>query len=132
MDNLKSICLLAATLGLAWLGGAVAGDSSNYSNKWRIECSGRAQGEGDIHFRVTPKEGAETDVDVAIAQGRSENDVARDVRDAFKSQLPTDRYHVESDDGEDVLIKVKEGTPDISLVLVESTVEHVRLHVERE
>ena len=132
MDNLKTICLLTAALAIAWLGGAVAGDDSNYSNKWRIECSGRAEGEGDIHFRVTPKEGAETDVEVAIAQGRSENDVARDIRDAFQSQLPPERYRVESDDGEDVLIKVKKGTPDVSLVLVESTVEHVRLHLERE
>ena len=132
MENLKSVCFLAAALGVAWLGGAVAGDDSKYSNKWRIECSGRAEGEGDIHFRVTPKEGEETDVNVAIAQGRSENGVARDIRDAFKSQLPTERYHVESDDGEDVLIRAKSGTPDISVVLIESTVEHVRLHLERE
>jgi hypothetical protein len=132
MDKLKSVCFLTAALAIAWLGAAIAADDSSYSNKWRIECSGRAQGEGDIHFRVTPKEGEETDVDVAIAQGRSENDVARDIRDAFKSQLPTERYHVESDDGEDVLIRVKKGTPDFSLVLVESTVEHVRLHLEHE
>ncbi|MGH8263519.1 MAG: hypothetical protein ACRET4_08565 [Steroidobacteraceae bacterium] len=132
MDNLKSLSILAAALGIAWLGGALAGEDSDYSNKWRIECSGRAQGEGDIHFRVTPKEGEETEVDVAISQGRSENDVAHDIRDAFQSQLSPQRYHVESDDGEDVLIKVKEGTPDFSLVLVESTVEHVRLHLQRE
>jgi len=131
MDSLRSVGMVAA-LAIAWLGGALAGDDSDYSNKWRIECSGRAQGEGAIHFRVTPKEGEEAQVDVRIAQGRSENDVARDIRDAFQSQLSPERYRVESDDGEDVVIKVKSGTPDFSLVLVESTVEHVRLHLERE
>lgn len=132
MDTLKSLCILTAALGIAWLGGAVAGDNPEYSNKWRIESSGRAEGEGAIHFRVTPKEGDATDVDVTIPQGRSENEVAHDIRDAFQSQLPTERYQIESDDGEDVLIKVKSGTPDFSLVLVESTVEHVRLHLQRE
>jgi hypothetical protein len=132
MDSLKSISILAAALGIAWLGGAIAADDSDYSNKWRIECSGGAEGEGAIHFRVAPKEGDETEVDVKIAQGRSENDVAHDIRDAFQSQLSPQRYHVESDDGEDVVIKVKSGTPDFSLVLVESTVEHVRLHLQRE
>jgi hypothetical protein len=132
MDSLRSAGILAAALGIAWLGGAIASDDSEYSNKWRIECSGRAEGEGAMHFRVTPKEGETKDVDVRIAQGRGENAVARDIRDAFQAQLSPQRYHIESDDGEDVVIKVKSGTPDFSLVLVDSSVEHVRLHLQRE
>ena len=43
-----------------------------------------------------------------IKNGRSENNVAKDVRDGFKSGLSAE-YNVEVDDGEDVLIKAKDS-----------------------
>jgi len=107
-------------------------DASPTSNKWRIEMSGQALTTGDIVFRVTPRQGEAVDVVVGIKSGRAENNVARDVRDALAAKLSPDRYSVEVDDGEDILIKKKEGQPDFALELVESSVQNVSIKVEGE
>jgi hypothetical protein len=107
-------------------------DSSATSNKWRIEMSGQALNSGDIVFRVTPRQGDAVDVSVGIKSGRAENNVAKDVRDALAAKLSPDRYSVEVDDGEDILIKKKEGQPDFALELVESNVRNVSIKVEGE
>ena len=41
-------------------------------------------------------------------------------------------YHVEVDDGEDVLIKVKNPMPKFTVALVDSSVKSVHIHVETE
>lgn len=101
------------------------------SNKWRIEVSEGANNDGTILFRVTPKDGAPVDVSVAIKDGRGEDGVARDIRDAFKATLDSKEYHAEVDDGEDVLVKKHRG-PDFELKLIESTVKGTRLDIEKE
>jgi hypothetical protein len=123
---------LAAALSLA-AGTAAAEqqDQPSYSNKWRIEVSETARSDGTMLFRMTPKEGTPVDVTVSIKDGRGENNIAKDIRDAFKVALDAKSFHTETDDGEDVLLKKKKG-PDFALVLVESTVEAVRLNIEKE
>jgi hypothetical protein len=116
--------LLVAAIGLA--------DASPSSNKWRIELSGQALTTGDIVFRVTPRQGDAVDVSVGIRSGRAENNVAKDVRDALAAKLSPDRYTVEVDDGEDILVKKKAGQPDFALELVESNVQNVSIKVEGE
>ena len=121
---------LAAALVLA-SGMAAADDQPSYSNKWRVEVSESAKSDGTMLFRVTPKDGTPVDVTVSIKDGRGENNIAKDIRDAFKAALDPKSFHTETDDGEDVLLKKKKG-PDFALVLVESTVESVRLNIEKE
>jgi hypothetical protein len=127
--KLAAISAAAASLLLAAIGFA---DTSPTSNKWRIELSGQALTTGDILFRVTPRQGEAVDVSVGIRSGRAENNVAKDVRDALAARLSPDRYTVEVDDGEDILIKKKEGQPDFALELVESNVQNVSIKVEGE
>jgi hypothetical protein len=79
--------------------------SAGSSNKWRIEVSEGANSDGEIVFQVTPEGGEAIEVRVAVEDGTRENKVARTISDAFESQLPSDDYHVEVDDGEDVLVK---------------------------
>lgn len=105
---------------------------SNPSNGWRIECSGNAESAGTINFKVQPNQGEAIPISVQIKKGRSENEVAKDIRDAFRAQLPNERYQAETDDGEDVLVKSKNDQPDFSIVLIGSDVEKVRLNLERE
>ncbi len=93
-----------------------------YSNKWRIEVKEGANNDGVARFRLTPKGEAATEVTVNVKDGRSENGVARDVKDTFKAALDPKRFHVEVDDGEDVLVK-KKGGPDFALQLLESTLK---------
>jgi hypothetical protein len=120
---------VAASLALAAM--ALA-DTAPTSNKWRIELDGQAVKTGDIQFRVTPRQGDPIDVIANIRSGRAENNVAKDVRDAFAAKLSPERYTVEVDDGEDILIKKKSGQPDFALELVESNVQNVSIKVEGE
>ena len=120
---------VAATLLLGAL--SYAGGSAT-SNKWRIEMSGQALTTGEIVFRVTPRQGEAVDVSVGIKSGPDENNVAKDVRDALAAKLSPDRYSVEVDDGEDILIKKKDGQPDFALELVDSNVRNVNIKVEGE
>ena len=79
-----------------------------------------------------PKGEAHQEVTVAIAKGTGENAVARAIRDALKAQLDSKRFHVDVDDGEDVLIKKRGRTPDIALRVAENTVAGVRLNTDKE
>ena len=124
---------LAAAASLATMGPAALADSeTGASNKWRIEVSEGANTAGTIAFRVTPSQGPGTDIAVDIAEGRSENGVADDIRDALAAQLPSDRYTVETDDGEDVLVKKVDGQPDFTIALVSSNVEGTRVNLQHE
>jgi hypothetical protein len=107
-------------------------DTAATSNKWRIELDGQALKTGDIQFRVTPRQGESTDITVNIRAGHAENNVAKDVRDAFAAKLSPERFTVEVDDGEDILIKKKDGQPDFALELIESDVQNVSIKVEGE
>ena len=130
MPKLRSISTaIVSTLLLAAISYA---ETSATSNKWRIEMSGQALTSGDIVFRVTPRQGEAVDVSVGIKSGRDENNVAKDVRDALAAKLSPDRYSVEVDDGEDILIKKKEGQPDFAVELVDSNVRNVSIKVEGE
>lgn len=123
------IAAVGASLMLAAISFA---DSAPNSNKWRIEIDGKPVKTGDMEFRVTPSQGDAIDVVATIRSGRSENNVAKDVRDAFAAKLSPERYTVEVDDGEDVLIKKKDGQPDFALELVESSVQNVSVKIEGE
>jgi hypothetical protein len=102
-----------------------------YSNKWRIEVKEGANNDGVARFRVTPQGESAVEVTVNIKDGRSENGVARDVKNTFKAALDPKRFHVEGDDGEDVLVK-KKGGPDFALELLESTLKGTHFDLERE
>ena len=130
MFRIRTALLLAAAF--SFVGLPVHADDLKLSNKWRIQCSGNAESDGEIQFRVTPRNGAPTNVVVQIKDGRSENGVARDIREAFQAQLPKGRYDVETDDGEDVLIKKDLTEPQFEVALISSTVEDVRLNLDRE
>lgn len=126
----RSLRLLVGGALLALASGAPAGEP-RYSNKWRIEIDEGANNDGVLRFQVTPKGDAPTEVVVNVEEGRSENGVATDVARAFEAALDQARYHVEKDDGEDVLVKKKDG-PDFSIELLEDTVRGTNVDLERE
>lgn len=111
---------------------AVVPDRSDFSNKWRLECSGGADSDGRIVLHLTPKEGELRIITVAVTRGTGENAVARTIRDALRSQLDKKAFEVETDDGEDVLVKRRGRTPDFALQVAENTVEGVRLNLDKE
>src|SRR5689334_18134928 len=129
---MKLAAISTAVVSSLVLAALAFADASPTSNKWRIELSGQALTTGELVFRVTPSQGEATDVAVAVKSGRAENNVAKDVRDAFASQLSPQRFSIEVDDGEDVLVKKKDGQPDFALELVEASVQNVTVKVEGE
>jgi hypothetical protein len=129
---MKLAAISTAVVSSLILAALAFADASPTSNKWRIELSGQALTTGELVFRVTPSQGESTDIAVAIKSGRDENNVAKDVRDALAAKLSPQRFSVEVDDGEDVLLKKKEGQPDFALELVNASVQNVTVKVEGE
>ncbi|HEY0334736.1 MAG TPA: hypothetical protein VGC74_13650 [Stenotrophomonas sp.] len=96
------------------------------SNKWRIEVDGQAETAGVVQLAATPVGGTSMQVDVPVAKGLRENHVARLIRDALKKAIGK-QYHVEIDDGEDVLVKRRLGKPDLDLQVTGNSVQGIRL-----
>ncbi|BCT91647.1 hypothetical protein LYSHEL_06710 [Lysobacter helvus] len=118
-----------AGLGLALV--ATVALAAGTSNKWRLQFSGGADSDGRIVLEITPAEGEPMRATAEIRKGRGENAVARDVRDALRAQVGK-RYHVETDDGEDVLVKKRRGERDFIVTIVENSVQGVRINPETE
>lgn len=123
------IAIKAGAAGLLVLSSAALAD---LSNKWRLEFSGDAESSGEIIFRVTPQGGVPVDAVVAISNDTGENEIAEAVTLGLQAQLPPEAYHVERDDGEDVLVKKLEGAADFGLAIASNTVEGVRINPDRE
>lgn len=122
--------LLVTSALLVLLTGSFA--IADASNKWRLQFSGKAKSNGTIVLKFFPTSGDPISVEIPIAKGTSENGVAKVVTTVLQSELPTDHYHVERDDGEDVLIKRRLFTEWFDIVVVSNTVEHVRIRPDRE
>lgn len=131
--RMRLVWAAAAMAATILAGTATVAKDVKPSHKWRIEISEGANSDGTIRFAVTPVGGEITTVEVPIEDGRSENNVAKDVRDGFIRVLPADQYEVEVDDGEDVLVKSKSReAAKFTVALVDSSVKSVRINVEHD
>jgi len=106
--------------------------ASGLSNKWRIEVSEGANSDGIISFLISPETSDNIQVDVAIPKGTGENHVARIIKKTMQQTLPKKRFHVERDDGEDVLVKKKHHQARFGLTLVSNSVKSVRINIDKE
>jgi len=119
--------ILGLCLGLL----ASVASADGVENKWRLEVSGNAESAGHIVLQLAPAEGDPIRMTVDVPKGRGENDIAKDVRDALQAQAGK-RYSVETDDGEDVLVKKHEGERDFVITIVENSVLGVKINVDAE
>lgn len=126
--NLRSATLAAFLFVFA----ACASTSANLSNKWRLEVSGGADADGTIVVQVLGVGAVIAEVPVQIPRGTGENAVARRVSEELRLQLPADRFAVEVDDGEDVLIKKRGRAEDFEVRIASNTVQGTRVNVQRE
>ena len=110
----------------------VSSKKLSYTDDYRISVDDDADTDGEIVFRVTPKDGTATDVKVAIKKGTNENEIARTIKQAFVDQLGTKEQNIEMEDGENVIIERSMGSKDVSLVLVSTTVKGVDVKVHRD
>jgi len=106
--------------------------ASGVSNKWRIQVSESAKSAGEISFLISPADEESILVVVEIPDGTWENHVARIIRDTMKEKLPKKHFHIEVDDGEDVLIKKRHHQSNFGLKVVDNTVKSVRINLDKE
>ena len=121
--------------GFALLAGLLLGTqalASDLSNKFRLECSGGADWDGVVTIVVTPDGGEPIETVTEVKKGTSENHVAKAIVEALKAQLPQDQFHIERDDGEDVLVKRRLGEHRLGLAVTPITGKGVRINVDRE
>ena len=113
---------------------AVAQDAAklDLSNKWRIQISEGAKSDGELRFLISPKDGTPLEVAVEIKDGRWENGIAKDIRDRLRQALDAKAFHVEVDDGEDVLVQKRGKAPRFEVRLLESTVKATRIGIDKE
>ncbi len=122
-----------ASLILAVTALLVTASASATENRWRLEFSGRAETAGTLVFEIRPEagQGEARQVSVEIRDRLSENRIAKAVTRALAAELGKD-YHVERDDGEDVLVKRHHGVANFDVIVVSNTVQGVRINVDRE
>ena len=101
------------------------------SNKWRIEFNEAAQSDGSIVFSVMRQGAVPVQVVTNVPGGLTENDIADLVGKSFKTTLNAG-YQIEIDDGEHVLVKKDDDSPDFEIRLVSSTVPGVEIDLQRE
>lgn len=124
--------LILAAICLLLLGIAGSADARP-SNKWRIQCNSDADSDGVVTLLLSPKGAEAIEVAIAISKDTGENAVASTIRKALKAdERVAERYKVEVDDGEDVLVKKRGGEPDFDLTVVSNTVKGIRINLDRE
>lgn len=102
------------------------------SNKWRLECSGNAESDGAVVLRISQQDADPITIEVPIKNRTSENGVAKTIVKVLKANLDKKAFHVERDDGEDVLVKKKGKTKNFGLEIVSNSVKDLRLHLQKE
>jgi|KBSSwiStaDraftv2_1062776.scaffolds.fasta_scaffold3106286_1 hypothetical protein len=124
----KSVSALAAGLLLA-VGASIT--QAEPAAKWRIQFDDYTSNDGTITFHVAPDGGTAVDVETKIKKGTGASTVARSVKDSLKASLGKG-YDVETDDGQDVVIRAVSKTPKFDLTLTGSTVAGLSVRFKKE
>jgi len=131
----RSFPRVLALVAVAWLAVCAApsyADSSEKpANKWRIIFDDRADNDGTIVFRIAPVGKDPIDVETKIPAGTSENHAADILSDSLKASLGKG-FHVETDDGEDVLIKRRGDTPKFFVTMVSTSLTGLNVKVKKD
>jgi hypothetical protein len=122
---------VALALCFAFSATLVAADAApKPSGKWRIEFDHWTETEGELVLHFAPVTGDPVDVTTKIPVNTRENLVAELVAGSLKGQLGGG-YHVEVDDGEDVIVKVKGKTPKFVLTVGSTTFTGLKVKLKR-
>jgi hypothetical protein len=111
--------------------GASAADKAapTHSERWNIEVKGNAKSDGELALRVTPNQGEPQDLTVKVANGRTEKQIATDIRDVLTQKLPSERYDI-SASGDEVEVKAKKNQPAFVVEFVSSTVAEAQISIK--
>jgi len=127
-SNLKPPVTVLAAIGMTVLATIAQADPAG---KWRIEFGSHADDDGVITLRVSPEGGTPVEVETKVVAKSGADKVANAVRDSLRATLG-EGYHVEIDDGEDVVIGRRAKTPKFEVTLAGSTITGLEVKVGRE
>ncbi len=127
-SRLGPVAAAFAALGVGVFATIAQADAAG---KWRIAFGHRAANDGTITLRISPEGGVPVDVETKIPARSGADKVAKAVRDSLKVSLG-EGYHVETDDGEDVVIGRTGKTPKFELTLASSTLTGLEVNIRRE
>lgn len=124
----RTAAALSAALVLAVATLAARADPAS---KWRIQFANYTNNDGTITFHVAPEGGTAVDVEAKISKGSGATTVARTVKDSFRAKLG-EGYDVETDDGQDVIVRAESKTPKFDLTLAGSTLAGLSVRFKKE
>ena len=113
---------------------AIADD--HWSDDWKISVTGKSSSAGTMSFKLTfepGEDGAAADpvsIDVAIAEGTRDNDVAALITNNFQAALGDDDFNIDQSWGEHILVKTRGKAPDFALELTGNTVQSVSVEID--
>lgn len=122
---------LPAALACLVLSIGTASAIGKAADKWRLQISGGSWKGGEIVMQFVEQDALVAEVTITIPKITGENKIARLIRDQLKAALPKDKFHVEVDDAEDVLVKARGGTRPFEIRIVSNTA-HTRINPDHE
>ena len=129
MDRIRTgLTAVAATI---CLGASAAGAQADPAGKLRVGFGSRPDNDGALTMRISPEVGAPVDVETKITAKSSADKVAKTVRDSLRVSLGKG-YHVETDDGEDVVIGRGGKTPKFEVTLAGTTLTGLDVKIKKE
>jgi hypothetical protein len=122
------ISAVAAAIAMAGLSAVAQADPAP---KWRIQFADYTANDGTITFRIAPEGGSPVDAETKLTKGTGASTAARSVRDSLRASLG-DGYKVETDDGQDVIVRANGKTPKFDLTLAGSTLAGLNVRFKKE
>lgn len=101
------------------------------STSWRLQFEGAAESDGELVLAVTPDGGTPEEIVVAIGRADSGNQIAHKALVALQ-QAAGSEYSIEQDDGEDILVRHREGVDLFEVAVVRNTVPGVSVDYDPE
>ena len=124
------VAFFAAALALA--SATAKGEDPDTSNKWRVQVSGESTADGVVLVRLSEIGSVIAEIPVTVPKHSDKKGVAQRIRDSLNGSLDANRYTVEVDDGNDVLVKAQEDVKDFELAIVRNTADGTKVTVDKE
>jgi hypothetical protein len=119
---------LVAAVSLAAVASVAQADPAG---KWRVQFGSSTSNDGSFTLRISPEGGTPVDVETKVTKGTGATTLARSVRDSLRASLG-DGYDVETDDGQDVVIRAKGKTPKFDVTIAGSTLSGISVRYKKE
>ena len=124
----RTMTVVAAAVLVCFAAVAIAKPSGN----WRIKFDHRADNDGVLVLRLAPIDGGgdPIEVETKIPAGTSENNAAELVSASLKAALGEKNYRIGTDDGEDVVIRIRGKSKKFELSMVSTTLTGLSIEVK--